>query len=819
MKNKLLISTALFGFTLSMPALALTDGVAETGETLSGVYENQSGRATGGVALINAGVENVSVSDGTVFKNNSSTSYGGALANSGSVKIGNNVTFETNTSAASGAIHNSTAASTGPRAVMTIGDNVKFLNNTATEFGGAVINHNADLTIGNNALFENNKSGDGHSAGAIANQSNGEQISTLTIGSGATFKGNEGKSGGAIYQYANGGTGSTTNIGENAVFENNKALTGNGGAIGIYSGAVSLKDGATFTGNSAANGEGGALYLADFDDQPATMSQISNARFVGNTAKDGAAVSLNTKGATKISGSYFENNKASAADGAALKIGADQTVNFENENTFVNNGAADIKNDGSIKVASGSTLSLDGGISGAGTADFASNTTLNVKQGVTKIENKVSTEGTKLNINFSGKTDSIDLNDIFTNEANQNGFDKMEIGANGLYAFVRDGDNSSVYNAQLKSSENVSQDLGISQTDADIVLAMAAGGNETGNARFNAVADAVSAAAQSGDGRALRDIENMGASASPIVRTVQTDLHNMIFSAATAEMDNEDGAIAQGRSSGDYFNRVKVWIRGLYNYLDKDKSGKTHGFTADTYGVALGIDKEIDNDVTLGVGYAYSQTDVSAHGRDTDIDTNTAILYGQYKPTNWFVNAVASYNWSTNKEKKSFMGYRNHAKYDVDSFGMQVMTGYDTIWGTYDLTPQVGLRYLHINRDSYHDQFGSRIDSDKSDILTGVAGAKFSKYFTLNNGVLIRPEVSAALTYDFVSDGNSSNVLLANGASYQVEGEKLKRFGFEVGAKAAVDLTCNLELSIGYEGRFRKDYSDHTGMATLKYAF
>lgn len=817
MKNKLLITTAIISIAFAAPVMALTDGVAEDGDILEGTYEGISGRASGGVVLVNQGTTNVSVANDTTFKNNSSTQMGGTISNSGEMKIGNNVSFDSNTSMNSGAIHNS-SVSTDARAVMEIGNDAKFINNTAT-FGGAIINHNADLTIGDNALFENNKSGAGHSAGAIANQSNGDLISNLTIGSGATFIGNEGKSGGAIYQYSNGGTGSKTIIGENATFENNKALTGNGGAIGIYSGDVSLKDGATFKNNSAADGEGGALYLADFADQPATMIQISKATFIGNTAKDGAAISLNTKGTTQISNTYFENNKASATDGAAFKIGADQNVRFENENTFVNNGSADIKNDGSIKVASGSTLTLDGGISGAGTTDFESNTTLNVKQGVTKIENKVSTEGTKLNINFSGKTESINLNDIFTNEANKDGFDNLEIGTNGLYDFVRDVNNSSVYNAQLKSSDEVARTLGISATDANIILAMTTGGNNTSNARFNAVAEAVNDAAQSGDGSALKNLENIGASSSPVARTVQTDLHNMIFSAAEAEMENDDSAIAQGKSSGDYFNRVKVWLRGLYNYLDRSSTSKTHGFNADTYGVALGIDKEIDNDVTLGLGYAYSQTDVSGHNRDTDIDTNTAILYGQYKPTNWFINAIASYNWSTYKEKKYVMSYNNNAKYDVDSFGMQVMTGYDTAWGPYDLTPQVGLRYLHIERDSYHDKFGSRIDSDKSDILTGVIGAKFSRFFTFDNGMIIRPQVNAAATYDFVSDGNSTNVMLANGAAYQVNGEKLKRLGFEVGAKAAVDLTCNLELSIGYEGRFRKDYSDHTGMATLKYAF
>lgn len=63
--------------------------------------------------------------------------------------------------------------------------------------------------------------------------------------------------------------------------------------------------------------------------------------------------------------------------------------------------------------------------------------------------------------------------------------------------------------------------------------------------------------------------------------------------------------------------------------------------------------------------------------RSTDVDTHTAIVYGEYKPSNWYVNSIATYGWSDYSEDKSVAGVGVKADYDVETFGLQAMTGYD----------------------------------------------------------------------------------------------------------------------------------------------
>ena len=205
--------------------------------------------------------------------------------------------------------------------------------------------------------------------------------------------------------------------------------------------------------------------------------------------------------------------------------------------------------------------------------------------------------------------------------------------------------------------------------------------------------------------------------------------------------------------------------------------------------------------------------------RSTDVDTHTAILYGEYKPSNWFINGIATYGWSDYFEDKNVSGQNVNADYDVETFGLQAMTGYDMQVKGLGITPEAGLRYVHIKQDAYKDTADQDVSGNDSDILTGVIGAKVNKTFALDNGMLIKPEARVAATYDLFNDDVNSVVTLANGSAYAVEGEALDRFGMEFGAGVTAEVNDNVEFSLGYEGKFREDYQDHTGLINAKYKF
>ena len=308
---------------------------------------------------------------------------------------------------------------------------------------------------------------------------------------------------------------------------------------------------------------------------------------------------------------------------------------------------------------------------------------------------------------------------------------------------------------------------------------------------------------------------------APMVQKTQTETANQVFGAVSTRLTG--GSIStggEGMASGDnIFKRGAMWVQGLFNKSKLDDTSKAKGFDADSQGIAFGAEKFVTDDTKVGIGYAYTNTDIDGFMRDTDVDTHTAILYGEYKPSNWYVNGIATYGWSDYEESKSVAGVGVKADYDVETFGLQAMTGYDMNVNGLGITPEAGLRYVHIKQDAYKDSADQRISANDSDILTGVIGAKVSKNFELSNGMNIKPEARIAATYDLFNDDVNSVVTLANGSAYAVEGEALDRFGMEFGAGVTAEVNDSVELSLGYEGKFREDYQDHTGLINAKYKF
>lgn len=308
---------------------------------------------------------------------------------------------------------------------------------------------------------------------------------------------------------------------------------------------------------------------------------------------------------------------------------------------------------------------------------------------------------------------------------------------------------------------------------------------------------------------------------APMVQKTQTETANQVFGAVGTRLTG--GSIStggEGMASGDsIFKRGAMWVQGLFNKSKLDDTSKAKGFDADSSGIAFGAEKFVTDDTKVGIGYAYTNTDIDGFMRDTDVDTHTAILYGEYKPSNWYVNGIATYGWSDYEESKSVAGVGVKADYDVETFGLQAMTGYDMNVNGLGITPEAGLRYVHIKQDAYKDSADQRVSANDSDILTGVIGAKVSKNFELSNGMNIKPEARIAATYDLFNDDVNSVVTLANGSAYAVDGEALDRFGMEFGAGVTAEVNDNIELSLGYEGKFRQDYQDHTGLINAKYKF
>lgn len=230
-------------------------------------------------------------------------------------------------------------------AKLIIGDGVQFRNTESVGdgAGGAVRTAHGIVEIGNNVGFINCTGGSG---GGLYSES------FTTIGDNVVFEGNKGRRGGALnvvddYEdyltdpdYASGARRvKYVHIGKNALFKNNSVELlgsgGNGGAIEVQSGELSIDDGATFTGNSSKS-TGGAIAVCDWSPQLPAKAVLGSAAFTQNSAGSYGGAIIN-EGDVRFNGPVsFVENTASKIGGAVCNL---NTLNMAAESTFSKNTA------------------------------------------------------------------------------------------------------------------------------------------------------------------------------------------------------------------------------------------------------------------------------------------------------------------------------------------------------------------------------------------------------------------------------------------------------------------------------------------------
>lgn len=808
---------AIYNTFYANNGMGLGDGV-----TVSGKFTKNSAGKNGG-AIFNDGAKDkignaggvMTIRD-SVFSENTATTWGGAIFNSGTLTLGDGVSFTGNSAKFGGAVWND--------GKMEIAAGTKFVGNNSEKAAGALYNSSTG-TLGNliGIVFENNTAAFG---GAINNSktSAGIKGGTIDLISESRFIGNSAGSnqGGAI---RNQGTISTIT---DSVFDSNVA--GNGGAInnGTWGSVVEGIYKTKFINNTAiaagGNHQGGAITNAGH------IGIIDETVFESNRAgKIGGAIANVTPqnngsglAEVNIANSTFTGNVAGESGGAIYNA-TGGAVSLSGENTFTGNMAGGVGNDiynlGKLTV-SGGTTTIDGGIAGDGALTIADGATLNI--GATTVQQKELTlDGTVgatiVGANNYGKllaetykgNGKVSLNVATTGTYNifgENANEYTVVDAGAIYDVTK-GDNGAVTIA-TKKVEEIAKETGLTDTAANTVAALANVDNDLANiASLNA-----QQALRNGDTDYV-EIESAKANPvdKPVVQSVAQSVQGAVMTLAANRMAGAPSAGTMGRSGGDLSDAdYGVWAQGMFN---KSKfNGQFNGYTR---GVSAGVDALIDKQYTIGLGYAFGHSDVHANGgRDTEIDSNSIFAYAQYKPSEWFVNAALNYTMSKYTETVDAFGVRLKSDYDTDAFGGQVMTGYDFASG---LTPEVGLRYLHVTQDSYNNGL-NHVSSDDTDFLTGIAGMKYR--FAIENDSVINwfPELRAAATYDFVSDKAMSTVTMPGAASYVVDGDRLSRFGGEFGIGLTAEYN-GLEISLVYDLNLHKDYTSQTGMAKFRYEF
>ena len=826
--------------------------ISHTNYAYGGAIRNVSGAVIGKIE--GKFIGNYAIGNGNVYV----AAGGGAIGNRGAkidsirgVFINNFIKSESNAkSAQGGAINNSESATIGNITGNFIGNYTKSVNYQSD--GGAIYNLTSNIKEIKGNFTDNYAVGGATSNGGAINNNASGIIGSIT----GDFDGNYAESNGGAAA-ARGGAlmnfGKISNLTAN--FSYNHALTNGTFAIGgALANMYDPKGITTLSGNFSNNfaqttgtgenayAQGGAIYNGIFKGRLPVISDIQSSTFSGN----------------HVSGA---NEKTDG--GAVWNAG---TIGFSGKNVFKDNykvvngvkTANDIYNSGTVNVAENGSLDISGGITGDGNGkiNLAQNAALNLNNATSAGNNltlekdatlafnvnEINTSSTtqeggkvdgdiKLNADSNLKVSTYVEHGVVNGEGTYkfantvdtaNGKWKLNtIIANSLYNYdfkLNDENNTLILEFAKKNADEIAKEFDTDKDKADEILAITS--PKSGNHQFNRISETVNKQAQDGDSSLTSALDDLNDNTQANLETGRYIGDIIAKNVADRLNTRPDKNSVYGLSGGDAAEyEPEVWANAVYQAAEN--SGDLD-YSADTKGVIAAVDGKADKNWTVGAGYAYLQTDLDSGAKSSDIDDHTVFAYAEYGRNSWFANGLAAYHWLSFDQNKKAFGENIKGSFDMQMLGLQALVGRE-FYGCADehvlrLRPQAGLRYYKISQDGYTDSAGMKYNSADSDILTGVLGVSLTDE-TEVNGYKVMPKAFVNATYDLQNDDNTTIVHLPNGGSYAIAQESNGKFGVETGIGVEMAVSENAKVGLTYEYDWHDDYSAHTGLLNLKYAF
>ena len=290
---------------------------------------------------------------------------------------------------------------------------------------------------------------------------------------------------------------------------------------------------------------------------------------------------------------------------------------------------------------------------------------------------------------------------------------------------------------------------------------------------------------------------------------------------------------ASGLSAGD--NGVvslrpdSLWIRGIYSDGEQKASGEFGGYNLRSKGFTLGVDKDINDYLTLGMGMTMvsstaNQTSSSTSGNNSETDSYLGSLYASWRNRDYFVDA--NLNVGTSNTDLSGTASSTSWKTDFDSkqLALSVMAGKSFLFNNNDslVEPSIGFNYSRLKSDSYsYDVSGAKTTVDDTTLSTLEAGVGVRVMTSVEMGSgLLLPEASLMAWHDFKAEKVKAEIGFENSSEtftyYGPKGVK-DRYQASVGAEYQMD--NNVTLSITYDHNWQSDFKADTVQAKLRYDF
>jgi len=340
--------------------------------------------------------------------------------------------------------------------------------------------------------------------------------------------------------------------------------------------------------------------------------------------------------------------------------------------------------------------------------------------------------------------------------------------------------------------------------------------------------------------------ENLAVQSKRLAPVVNASLSQSAIGANTLTLNTVSNRIADlrgdsvilpragvtGMSAGDETAAVKgVWAKVIAATATQEKDGMYDGYKTRSAGLAMGIDREFKYDITAGLAFGYTRTNVDQQdfrsGDEANTDSYNLVAYASKNFERAYVEGALSYALhNTDSTRATAVGRTATADIDADQYTAHISGGYRfNIKDRATVTPFLTLDYTHLAQDGYTETGADAINLKVDEMSTNrtTIGGGFRVGTTVEKGsAVLRPELKLAAYH--ISGSSNTDITaqyVGGGEKFVTPGTDLSSMMYNVGLglKAETSKSTSLGVSIDYDRSSDGLFQGYTGQLVARYEF
>ncbi|WP_297576721.1 autotransporter domain-containing protein [uncultured Deefgea sp.] len=287
----------------------------------------------------------------------------------------------------------------------------------------------------------------------------------------------------------------------------------------------------------------------------------------------------------------------------------------------------------------------------------------------------------------------------------------------------------------------------------------------------------------------------------------------------------------KGRSSGDEFiNNQEAWLKPMGSWANQDDSNGVSGYKADSYGLVLGADRLITDQVRLGGALSYLRSKVDSNSsvapQSAQVDGYRGIVYGSYSldpRTDVNFQAALGRSHTEGDRAINFGGLNHVASSSYNSWNAHLGAGIARSFNMAEkttLTPSLRADYMYIHDAAYTETGAGALSLNVND--NSAQELTFSMDSKLNHAINEQVIFTANLGggYDTLSQQSSiSSAFVGGGAQFITKGLDPSPWFARGGLGLMITNSKALEITARYDVEARNDFVNQTASIKLRMPF